>query len=142
MVELKTKVTEKSVTEFLARIKDERRRKDCLTVMRIMQSVTKARPKMWGPSIVGFGSYHYTYASGREGDWPLTGFSPRKQNLTVYIMTGFRGRDRLMKKLGKHTTGYSCLYLNSLEDTNKSVLKTLIKSSVTILKKRSGRGRG
>ena len=139
MAELKTKPTGKSVAGFLAGIKDRHRRRDCQTILQIMRSVTGARPKMWGTGMVGFGSYRYTYASGREGDWPLTGFSPRKQNLTVYIMTGFRGHDRLMQRLGKHKTGSSCLYLDSLDDVDKTALRMLIRKSVSMIKKRYGR---
>ena len=109
MAELKTKVNDASVDEFLQSVKDEQVREDCYQILDIMQKATKAEPKMWGKSIVGFGSYHYKYASGREGDWMLTGFSPRKQNLTLYIMPGFQEYDELMKNLGKHTTGVSCL---------------------------------
>ena len=111
---LKTKKTGQSVAEFLNTIGDDRRRKDCRTIARIMKDVTGSPAKMWGPSMVGFGSYHYTYESGREGDWFLTGFSSRKANLTLYIMAGFGGYEKLMAKLGKHKTGKSCLYINGL----------------------------
>jgi uncharacterized protein YdhG (YjbR/CyaY superfamily) len=100
-----------------------------------MQQVTKAEPKMWGSSIVGFGSYHYKGASGREGDWMLVGFSPRKQNLTLYIMAGFDRYDELMKKLGKFSTGKSCLYIKKLADVDKKVLKELVSESVQFMKK-------
>lgn len=130
MAEPKTRKNKASVTEFINNVPDERRRKDCRTVMKIMKDVTKARPAMWGPSIVGYGSYHYRYASGREGDWPLVGFSPRKQNLTLYIMSGFSRYGALMKKLGKHKTGKACLYINSLDDIHVPTLKQLIKESV------------
>jgi hypothetical protein len=101
-----------------------------------MKKITKEEPKMWGPSIIGFGSYHYKYASGREGDFFLTGFSPRKQSLTLYIISGFKRYDELMKKLGKHKTGSSCLYINKLEDVDMKVLKTLITESVKYMKKK------
>ena len=135
MTELKTKVNKASVDKFLKSIQDERVRDDCYKILEIMKKATKAEPKMWGTSIVGFGSYHYKYASGREGDWMLTGFSPRKQNLTLYIMPGFDEYDSLMKDLGKHTTGKSCLYIKKLEDIDTKVLKKLVAQSVKKMKK-------
>jgi len=135
MAELKTKVNKASVDKFLKTVKDESVREDCYKILEIMQKATKAEPKMWGTSIVGFGSYHYKYASGREGDWMLTGFSPRKQNLTLYIMPGFDEYDSLMKKLGKHTTGKSCLYIKKLHDVDMKVLKVLVVKSVKKMKK-------
>lgn len=137
MAELKTRVNQTSVTKFLKSIKDPDRRRDCLTVVDLMRKATGAEPRMWGSSIVGFGSYHYVYDSGREGDWFLTGFSPRKQNLTLYIMSGFRKHDSLLKKLGKHKTGKSCLYINRLEDIDVSILRTLVRESVKETRKRS-----
>jgi hypothetical protein len=130
MAELKTKQTNQSVREFLDGITDEQRRRDCLVVLELMKEATRAEPKMWGESIVGFGSYHYKYESGREGDWFLTGFSPRKQNLTLYVMAGFERYDVLLKRLGKHKTGKSCLYVNRLDDVDLATLKELIKRSV------------
>lgn len=130
MAELKTKKNDASVQDFLAGVADDQRRKDSLEVLKLMKRVTRKQPKMWGDSIVGFGSYHYKYASGREGDWPLTGFSPRKQALSVYIMTGFRGEGALMKKLGKYKTGKACLYIKKLEDVDLSVLEELVRRSV------------
>lgn len=130
MAELKTKATEKSVDAFLKSIPDAATRNDCLTLVPIMKKATGSPPKMWGSAMVGFGSYHYKYESGREGDWFLTGFSPRKQNLTVYIMAGFDRYDALMRKLGKHKTGKSCLYLRSLADVDRKVLTQLIQESV------------
>lgn len=135
MAELKTKQTEKSVEKFLNSVKDARQREDSFTVLKMMQQVTKAEPKMWGPSIVGFGSYHYKYASGHEGDCALTGFSPRKGNLTLYIMSGFDEKSDKMKKLGKFKTGKCCLYIKKLEDVDMKVLKDLVKSSVESMKK-------
>ncbi len=135
MAKLKTTPSKKSVDAFLKTIADDARRQDCLTVMKIMKQATKAEPKMWGDSIVGFGSYHYKYASGREGDWFLTGFSPRKQALTLYIMAGFSRYDTLLRKLGKYKTGKSCLYLKRLADVDLAVLKELIQSSVKHLAK-------
>ena len=102
----------------------------------MMKQITKENPIMWGPSIVGFGSYHYKYESGREGDMCITGFSPRKQSLTIYIMPGFDGYDKLMKKLGKYKTGKSCLYINKLEDVDLKVLKELISEDVKNMKKK------
>ncbi len=130
MAELKTKPNEQSVAKFLKGIADKQTREDCFTILEIMKQITKAEPKMWGSSIVGFGNYHYKYESGREGDWFLTGFSPRKQNLTLYIMPGFSQYDELMKKLGKHKTGKSCLYIKTLADVNLPTLKKLIQESV------------
>jgi len=134
MAELKTKPNKVSVEKFLKSIKDEKKREDSFKVLELMKKITKEDPIMWGPSIVGFGKYHYKYASGREGDWFLTGFSPRKQNLTLYIMSGFKRYNELMKKLGKHKTGSSCLYINKLEDIDMKVLKELIKESVKYMK--------
>ena len=134
MAELKTKVNKASVDKFLKGVKDERVREDCYKILDIMKKATKEEPKMWGTSIVGFGSYHYKYASGREGDWMLVGFSPRKQNLTLYIMPGFDEYDSLMKDLGKHTTGKSCLYIKKLEDVDTKVLKKLVTQSVKKMK--------
>ncbi len=135
--ELKTKVNEASVEDFLNTVSDEQIRADCFEIAKLMQQVTKAEPKMWGSSIVGFGSYHYKGASGREGDWMLVGFSPRKQNLTLYIMAGFERYDELMKKLGKFSTGKSCLYIKKLADVDKKVLKELVSESVKFMKKAS-----
>ena len=134
MSELKTTPNKNSVTDFINAVQDERRRKDCKQVAKLMKEATGAKPVMWGPSIVGYGSYHYKSTSGREGDWMLTGFSPRKQNLTIYIMTGFSRYEGLMKKLGKFKTGSSCLYLNKLDDVDQGVLKELVVESVRYLK--------
>jgi Domain of unknown function (DU1801) len=136
VAELKTKQTKRSVEEFLNKIPDAGRREDCFTIAKLMKDITGSEPKMWGRSIVGFGSYHYKYASGREGDWPITGFSPRKQNLTLYIMAGFDGHDDLMKKLGKHSVGKSCLYIKRLSDIHLPTLKKLIRESVNYMQKR------
>jgi hypothetical protein len=137
MAELKTKPNKASVDKFLKSIDDDQRRADCIAVMAIMKQITKSEPAMWGSSIVGFGKYHYKYESGREADWPLTGFSPRKQNLTLYIMAGFERYDELMKSLGKHKTGKSCLYINRLADVHVPTLKKLIQRSVAHMKKTS-----
>ena len=130
MAELKTRKTDASVEKFIKGVKDEKRRKDCLTVLAMMKEITKANPKMWGTSIVGFGSYHYKYASGREGDWFAVGFSPRKQDLTLYLMSGVARHPDLLKKLGKHRTGVGCLYIKSLDDVHLPTLNRLIRESV------------
>ena len=135
MAELKTKPNKASVKKILNSVKDEKRRDDCFQVLEIMKKITKEEPIMWGPSIVGFGSYHYKYESGREGDMCITGFSPRKQYLTIYILPGFKRYSELMKKLGKHKTGSSCLYINKLEDVDLKVLIQLITESVKYMKK-------
>lgn len=135
MAELKTKKTAASVEEFILTVEDETRRDDCFAVLNLMKSITKAEPAMWGSSIVGFGTYHYIYASGQEGDWPTVGFSPRKQNLTLYIMPGFENRLELIKKLGKCKTSKGCLYIKRLEDIHLPTLKQLLKVSLQDLKK-------
>jgi hypothetical protein len=134
MAELKTKLNDASVEDFLNSIEDEQKRDDCFAVLKLMKQVTKAEPKMWGSSIVGFGSYHYKYASGREADWMLAGFSPRKQNLTLYIMAGFDNYDALLARLGQHSTGKSCLYIKRLADVDTGVLKELVTQSVAHMK--------
>ena len=127
---LKTSRTTASVNAFLSTVADAQRREDCRQLVRIMRQVTRQEPRMWGPSIVGFGSYHYVYASGREGDWFLTGFSPRKQALTVYVMAGLARYAQPLRALGPHTTGSSCLYLRRLADVDLAVLTRLIRDSV------------
>ena len=134
MAEQKTKPTQASVKQFLNQVPEKERRDDCFTVVKIMEEITGHKPKMWGPSIVGFGTYRYKYASGREGDWPITGFSPRKRDLTLYMMVGFEKQTELMKQLGKHSTGKSCLYLKRLSDIHIPTLKKLIKWSIKELK--------
>lgn len=135
MAELKTKKTAASVENFLNKIEDEARRDDCYAVLELMKSITKSEPAMWGSSIVGFGAYHYVYASGQEGDWPLAAFSPRKQNLTIYLMPGFEKYPELMKKLGKYKTAKACLYIKRLDDIDLVTLKKLIRNSIEDLKK-------
>src|SRR5688572_32795367 len=135
MAELKTKATTASVSDFLAAIEDDESREDCLAVMKIMKKATGAEPKMWGPSIVGFGDHRYKYESGRELDWFLTGFSPRKRELTLYIMPGFERYAELMSSLGKYKTGKSCLYIKSVADVDMKVLRTLVEESVKHMKK-------
>ena len=135
MVELKTKRNKGDVEAFLNSVSDEKKRQDSFTVLEMMKQITGKEPEMWGNSIIGFGSYHYKYASGREGDWFVTGFSPRKQNLTLYIMSGFAEYNQLLSKLGKHSTGKSCLYIKKIEDVDVDVLKELVKQSVEHMKK-------
>jgi hypothetical protein len=135
--EVKTKVNDASVTEFLDDVADEQKRNDCLEILEMMRQVTREEPKMWGSSIVGFGSYHYKGKSGREGDWMLTGFSPRKQNLTLYLMGGFESQEALLGKLGKFKTSVGCLYIKKLDDVDKEVLEELVQSSVERIKQLS-----
>ena len=136
MAELKTKPTKVSVKKFLNSVKDEQMREDSFKVLEMMQKITSDEPKMWGPSIVGFGKYHYKYESGHEGDMCITGFSPRKNALTIYILPGFLKYDPLMKKLGKYKTGVSCLYIKKLKDIDMKVLKDLISESVKYMKQK------
>jgi len=135
MAELKTQINDANVDDFLNTIEDGHKRADCFAIAKLMQQATRAKSKMWGANIVGFGTYHYKYASGREGDWMLIGFSPRKANITLYIMAGFDQYEDLLKKLGKFKTGKSCLYIQSLAGMDKAVLKELIKQSVEHMKK-------
>lgn len=138
MAELKTRPNDGDVDAFLESVDDPKRREDCRAVVELMADVTGEPPRMWGDSIIGFGQYHYVYDSGREGDWFLTGVSPRKQSLTVYIMAGFDRYDALMDRLGKHRTGQSCLYINRLEDVDTGTLRELIRSSVAHLRAKYG----
>lgn len=131
----KTVPTKVSATDFLAAVPDERRRKDAQALLKIMKEVTKWKPVMWGPSIVGFGKYHYKYESCHEGDCCLVGFSPRKSDLTIYVLSGFTGQAALLKKLGKHKTGKVCLYIKKLEDVDIDVLKQMIAASVSHVSK-------
>jgi hypothetical protein len=130
MTELKTKPTGESIEAFLNSIPDEKKRKDSFTLLELMKGVAGAQPQMWGSSIVGFGRYHYKYASGREGEWFVAGFSPRKGNLTLYIMSGFDQYGKLMEKLGKYKTGKSCLYIKKIEDIDLETLSELVRRSV------------
>ncbi|NJN98586.1 MAG: DUF1801 domain-containing protein [Anaerolineales bacterium] len=134
MTELKTKPTEQSVEAFLQGVDNEQKRQDCFTVLELMRRITGEEPKMWGSSMVGFGRYHYKYNSGHEGDAFLTGFSPRKQNLTLYITSGFEQFQPLLQKLGKHTTAKSCLYIKRLQDIDLPTLEELIRQSVQTMK--------
>ncbi|MEM9408548.1 MAG: DUF1801 domain-containing protein [Acidobacteriota bacterium] len=133
---MKTTENSASVRDFLAGIEDPQKRKDCRAVARLMKAATGKRPKMWGSTIVGYGRYHYKYESGREGDFFLTGYSPRKQNLTLYVMYGFDGSEDLLRRLGKHKTGKSCLYIKRLEDVDLEVLDELIRGSVTAMREK------
>lgn len=130
MAEQKTRENDRSVAQFLSRVADEKKRRDCLVILSLMQQITGYPPRMWGDSIVGFGSIHYKYATGHEGDMALTGFSPRKQNLTIYIQMGFERYADLMTKLGKYKTGKSCLYIQTVEDIDLTALGELVERSV------------
>ena len=134
MAELKTKQNNASVASFLAGVVDKQQRADAKKLSAMMREATGSRAKMWGSAIIGFGSYHYKYASGREGDWPIVGYSPRKQNLSIYIMAGFSGSEKMLAKLGKHKTGRSCLYIKRLADVDEVVLRKLIDKSVKYIR--------
>ena len=136
MASNKTQPTPLKVSEFIAGIEDRSKRADCKELMKLMREVTRKRATMWGSSIVGFGKYHYKYASGREGDFFLTGFAPRKQALTIYIVNGFEPHAGLMEKLGKFKTGRSCLYVKSLDDIDRAVLADLVKASVAYMQEK------
>jgi hypothetical protein len=140
MAEAKTKANNASVDAFLDSIPDDQARKDCRAVAEIMQSAAKAPPQMWGTSIVGFGAYRMKYADGREADWPITAFSPRKQNITLYIYGGFGEYDKLMAELGKYSCGKSCVYIKRLSDVDLPTLKKLIKGSVQHVRKKNPPG--
>lgn len=129
MAELKTKPTTASVTKFLNGVSDKTRRDDCFAVLEIMREVTKEEPEMWGSSIIGFGRHRYKYESGREGEWPIAAFSPRKGDLTLYFTPGFDATPE-MERLGKYKTGKSCLYIKKLDDVDPKVLKQLVTKSV------------
>lgn len=129
MASLKTKPTSKSVQDFLAGLGGQKA-KDSLVLCELMQNITGEPPMMWGPSIIGFGTYHYTYKSGRHGDWMLTGFSPRKAALTIYVIDGFDHYQELLEKLGAHTTSKGCLYVKQLGDINLDVLGELLRRSI------------
>jgi len=141
MAEAKTKRTAASPAAFLAKVKDETTRQDCATLVRLMERITGEKAAMWGPSIVGFGTYHSVYASGTEGDWPVAAFSPRARNLTVYIAPEFDGRAALLAKLGPHTSSKSCLYVKSLADLDLAVLERVIAASMADARARSPRGK-
>jgi hypothetical protein len=136
MAENKTKQTAVSVDAYIGALAGETRRADAAALVKLMQSATGEKPKMWGPSIIGFGSYHYTYDSGREGDMPLVGFSPRKPATVLYGMRGASNSDALLARLGKHTTGKGCVYIKKLSDVDQKVLKELIVKSVAATRKK------
>ena len=138
MTQRKTSQNEGDVNAFLDAVENSRRRADARRLLELMQTVTGEPPKMWGPSIVGFGKYHYRYASGREGDSLVVGFSPRKQNLVIYVMPGFSDYGELLGKLGKFRTGRSCLYVNKLDDVDLQLLEQLVRESVEEMKRRYG----
>lgn len=131
---LKTQPTDQNPAEVLNAVEDPNRREDCLRLLEIFEEEVGAPAVMWGDAIVGFGTYHYVYKSGREGDWMLAGFSPRKRNISLYIMSGFEGVEDIMSRLGKHKTGKSCLYINKLADIDEAALRELIQRSLTYLK--------
>jgi hypothetical protein len=130
MAENKTKPAQASVTAFVNAVADETKRADAKTLIKMMQSATGEKPKMWGPTIIGFGSYHYVYESGREGDMPMIGFSPRRPALVLYGAAGFAGAETLLAKLGKYTTGKGCLYIKKLVDVDQKVLETMIVKAI------------
>lgn len=137
MSKLKTQVNDANVTEFLNAVSEEAKRQDSFVLLELFQRITGEKPKMWGTSIVGFGSYHYkSERSSQEGDWMLTGFSPRKQAMTLYVLSGFEDQDDQLGKLGKHTTGKGCLYIKKLSDVNVDVLSQIIATSYKEMKAR------
>lgn len=135
MAEIKTKPTAASVDEFLARVPDAETRQDCDQLVKLLQAATGEEPRMWGPSIVGFGTLHYVYESGREGDWPLAGFSPRKKSLSLYLSCDIQQHQDLLDKLGSHSCGKGCLYLKRLSEVHVPTLKKLIREAVKETKK-------
>ncbi len=137
MADQKTKPTRVSVTKFIASVPDDRRRAEARTLLKVFKAATGKRPRMWGPSIVGYGSYHYKYKSGHEGDCFLAGFSPRKAALTVYIVAGFKEFGPLLKKLGRHKKSVSCLYIPRLDEVDLKVLEQMIRKSVAAVEKRA-----
>jgi hypothetical protein len=136
MAENKTKPTKASVTGFIGAIADDEKRSDARGLVKLMQAATGEKPKMWGPSIIGFGSTHYVYESGREGDMPLVSFSPRKAATVLYVSTGFPGSEVLLGKLGKHTKGGICIYVKKLADLDEKVLKEMVLKSVAAMRKK------
>lgn len=138
MSAIKTLPNDASVEDFINAVSDEVKKKDSFELLRLFTKITGEKPKMWGTSIIGFGQYHYkSERSRQEGDWPLTGFSPRKQNLTLYMMQGFDGMQDLLVGLGKHkVSGGSCLYINKLSDVDMDVLQKLVKTSYLAMKKK------
>lgn len=136
MYELKTKETDNSVLEFIEQVDSPKKREDGYKLLDIFTETTGYQAKMWGPSIIGFGSYHYKYESGHEGDAPLVGFSPRKAKISLYFAPGETKREELLNKFGKHTTGKACVYINKVADIDVEVLKALINESVSFLREK------
>lgn len=136
MSSLKTQKTNRDVREYLHSVEPPAKREDALQLLDFFERVTGYTAVLWGDSIVGFGEYHYENASGHKGDWPLTGFSPRKTALTIYIMSGFDTEEHVLKHLGKYKTSVSCLYVKKLSDINLEVLESLVRSSVQVMQKR------
>lgn len=136
MPEAKTKPTTQSVADFLNAVEPEHKRKDCFEIVKMMEEITGEKATMWGPSIVGFGKYHYKYESGHEGESCLTGFSPRKNSITLYVMGGIQDNQDLLAKLGKHKVSKGCVYIQALEDVDQPVLGKLIQKSVTYIKEK------
>jgi len=136
MSDLKTKPHKASVSAFLNAVENETRKRDAKVINKMMTRISGEKPTMWGPTLVGFGSHHYKYASGREGDWIITGFSPRKSAMSLYILPGYGEFDDIMARLGKHKTGKACLYINKLEDVDMTVLEELITTSVAWMRKK------
>ena len=136
MAELKTKPNQQNVETFIEVVEPEWKRDDARALLKLIQNITSEQPCMWGDSIIGFGNYHYKYDSGREGDWFLTGFSPRKQSTTIYIMGGFDGQEELLEKLGKHKKSVGCLYIKKLAEVDIHILEKIIRKSIETLKKR------
>ena len=136
MTEAKTKLTERSVDSFIAAVEDDKVRADCYAIINLMEKVTCEKPRMWGPAIVGFDKYTYKYESGRSGEICMVGFSPRKANITLYILAGFSQQAELLQQLGKHKSGKGCLYIKKLADVNINVLESLIKESIRFLKEK------
>ncbi len=136
MAKNKTIPTSRSVVDFLNEVENEQKKKDAFELLALMKDITKEDPILWGPTLVGFGTYHYKYESGREGDFFVAGFSPRKTALTIYIMSGFKKHDSLMGKLGKYKNGKSCLYVKKLDDIDRNVLRELIVESIAYVRKK------
>jgi len=134
LYEQKTKETNNNVIEFIEKVDNPKKRQDAYKLLEVYTETTGYKAKMWGPSIIGFGKYHYKYKSGHEGEAPLTGFSPRKSKISLYIAAGHSEREQLLNKLGKHTTGKSCIYINKVDDIDLNILKKLIEESVIFLK--------
>lgn len=141
MTELKTQKNKASVAAFINAVENEEQKKDAKELLKIFKAITKKKPVLWGTSIIGFDQYHYkSKRSKQEGDWPMTGFSPRKQNISIYIMPGFLKQEKFLKKLGKHKTSVSCLYIKRLSDVNTNILKQIIEKGYKEMKERTKNG--